>query len=372
MPAVLDEALIDRVLVRLATRPHQGGWRDQKGAIIDAALVVLADGHPRTGDDIWTEARKRGLLTHTQEKDVYVALVSYIERHSGAGRWSVIVQDVDRRFRLNHPIDDWPDPKSPLPARPSVPDFDARKRELESTQRGPDAAAFETAVCNAFVALGFRATHVGGNGAPDGYIDAPLGPLGYRAMLECKRAKIHWVLDPDANEAARYRKPFGAQYATLIGPDFAQDVALRDELLNHEVSCWTTADLIQCLEGAYDPVEMQALFAPGFVRQHIDDIAWERAHGFAKRVAVVSDILRANATRVQTATVAHPTDAPRLDENAALLMVDAALTAVDAHRPCTVADVLGAFRHLTDPLVGEAVYADEAQTAIVFRRLSNA
>jgi hypothetical protein len=228
------------------------------------------------------------------------------------------------------------------------------------------------AVCNAFAALGFGATHVGGNGAPDGYIDAPLGPLGYRAMLECKRAKLHWVLDADASEAARYREPFGAQYATLIGPDFAQDVALRDELTNHRVSCWTTADLIQCLEGAYDPVEMEALFAPGFVRQHIDDVAWERAHGVAKRVAVVCDILRANAARVQTAAVAHPADAPRLDENAALLMVDAALTAVDAHRPCTTADVRAAFRHLTDPLVGEAVYADEAQTAIVFRRLPQA
>ena len=226
------------------TRSRQAGWRDQKGPIIDAALVVLADGHPRTGDDVWAEARNAGSCRTRKKKT--------------------------------------------------------------STSR---SSVTSTAI------------------------------------------------------AVR------AQYATLIGPDFAQDVALRDELLNHNVSCWTTADLTQCLEGAYDPVELEALFAPGFVRQHIDDIAWERAHGFAKRVAVVCDVLRANAARVQTVTVAHPADAPRLDENAALLMVDAALTALDAHRPCTLADVRAAFRHLTDPLVGEAIYTDEAQTAIVFRRL---
>ena len=366
---MLDEALFDRVTARLAVRPHQAGWHDQKGLIIDAALLVLADGHPRSGDEIWSQARKRGLLLHTQQKDVYVALVGYIERHSGTGRWSAIVQDVDRRFRLNHPIDDWPDPSSPLPVRAPVASLEERRRELEATQRGTDGTAFEIAVCNAFAALGFRATHVGGNGAPDGYIDAPLGPLGYRAMLECKRAKVHWVLDPDANEAARYREPFGAQYATLIGPDFGQDVALRDELITHRVSCWTTADLVQCLQGAYDPIELEALFVPGFVRQHIDDIDWERAHGSAKRVAVVCDILRANAVRVQTATLAHPADAPRLDENAALLMVDAALTAVDAHRPCVLADIRAAFRHLTDPLVGEAVFVDASDAAIVFRRV---
>ncbi len=286
---MLDEALFGRVSARLAVRPHQGGWRDQGGPIIDAALLVLADGHPRSGDEIWEQARKRGLLLHTQQKDVYIALVGYIERHSGSGRWSAIVQDVDRRFRLNHPIDDWPDALAPLPVRSAVPDLAERRRELEATQRGTDGAAFELAVCHAFAALGFRTTHVGGNGAPDGYIDAPLG--------------------------------------------------------------------------------LQPLFAPGFVRQHIDDVGWERAHGSAKRVAVVCDILRANAVRIQTAAVAHPADAPRLDENAALLMADAALTALDAHRPCVLADIRAAFRHLTDPLVGEAVFADPSESAIVFRRL---
>lgn len=366
----LDPERLQRLSARAAApRPHQADWRDQPGHIIDAALVVLADGRPRAGDDIWAEARQRHLLAHTQKKDVYIALVGYIERHSGQGRWSSIVQDVDRRFRLNHPIDDWPAPEHPLPTHKPVTNLDALGHDLERTQRGDDPAAYELAVCRAFEALGFAVQHVGGNGAPDGVLDAPLGPLAYRVMLECKRAKQHWVLDPDAAEAARYRGPYGAKYSAMVGPAFEQGVNLRDELIAHGVSCWTSDDLTQCLQNAYDLVEMQDLFAPGFVRQHIDDVMWERTHGAPKRTAVVCDLLRQNAGRVQS-RLANPADAPHLDVNAALLLVDGALTAHGAHVPCTRKDIEAAFRHLTDTLVREAVYVDPTQTAIVFRRLT--
>jgi len=66
----------------------------------------------------------------------------------------------------------------------------------------------------------------------------------------------------------------------------------------------------------------------------------------------------------------NPADAPHLDTNAALLLVDGALEALGAHVPCTQADITAAFRHLTGPLVGDAVYIDVAQTAIVFRCLT--
>ena len=366
----LDATLIDRLMQRAATRPHQGDAKDQSGHIIDTALIVLADGHPRTGDEIWIEATRRGLHTAKQQKDVYIALLEYIERHSGQGRWCAIVQDLDRRFRLNHPLDDWPDSQRPLPTRAPVARLDDLRGDLEKHERGDDAAAYEIAVCNAFTALGFIVQHVGGTGAPDGYMDAPLGPLGYRAMIECKRAKQHWVLDADAAEAARYRVPYKAKYATLVGPAFEQGVNLRDELLEHGVSCWTTGDLVQCLENGCDPVEIEQLFTPGFVRQRIDDIVWEREHGAAKRTAVVCDLLRENAARIQTTALADPADAPHLDANAALLMVDASLTAVGARVPCTLADIEAAFRHLTDPLVAEAIYTDRTPTSIVWRSIS--
>jgi len=366
----LDPERMQRLTERATLQPHQSSEKDEPGRIIDTALLVLADGHPRAGDEIWTDARRRHLLATTPKKDVYVALVGYIERHSGRGRYPLIVQDIDRRFRLNHPIDDWPDPKHEIPARKPVANVESLRNDLHNTHRGDDATAYELAVLRAFEALGFVVQHIGGNGAPDGVLDAPLGPLGYRAMMECKRAKIHWVLQPDAAEAARYRKPFGAKYSAMVGPAFENGVNLRDELLEHAVSCWTSDDLVHCLENAYDPVEIEALFAPGFVRQHIDDVLWERTHGAPKRTAVVCDLLRESAARVQLPPRANPADAPRLDTNAALLLVDGALTALGAHVPCTRPDVTAAFRHLTDPLVGDAVYADEAQTAIVFCRLA--
>ena len=366
---MIDAERLRRLSERAAAPPHQRDWRDQRGHIIDAALVVLADGRPRSGDEIWTNARRRHLLAHTQQKDVYIALVGYIERHSGQGRSCTIVQDVDRRFRLNHPLDDWPDSKHPLPRRGPVANFESLRRELENTQRGADATAYELAVCRTFEAVGFVVQHVGGNGAPDGVLDAPLGPLAYRAMLECKRAKQHWVLDPDAAEAARYREPYSAKYSAMVGPAFDQGVNLRDELIAHRVSCWTTDDIIQCLENAYDPVEMEVLFTPGFVRQHIDDVLWERSHGAPKRTAVVCDLLRENAARVQLPPRANAADAPRLDINAALLLVDGSLTALGSHVPCTRADIEAAFRHLTNPLVAEAVYVDTSQDAIAFRHI---
>lgn len=378
MPAHVDDAAsraldperLRRLAERVALRPHQSSANDLPGRVIDTALLVLADGHPRAGSDIWADARRRHLLATTSKKDVYTALVGYIERHSGRGRWPLIVQDIDRRFRLNHPIDDWPDPNHVIAGRKPVENVETLRNDLYKTHRGDDATAYELAVCRAFEALGFVVQHIGGHGAPDGTLDAPLGPLSYRAMMECKRAKVQWVLQPDAAEAARYRKPFGAKYSAMVGPAFENGVNLRDELLEHGVSCWTSDDLVHCLENAYDPVEIEALFTPGFVRQHIDDVLWERTHGAPKRTAVVCDLLRESAARVQLPPRANPVDAPRLDTNAALLLVDGALTALGAHVPCTSADITAAFHHLTDPLVGEAVYADPAQTAIVFRRLS--
>ena len=96
---------------------------------------------------------------------------------------------------------------------------------------------------------------------------------------------------------------------------------------------------------------------------------WERTHGAPKRTAVVCELLRDSAARVRLPPHANPADAPRLDANAALLLVNGALTALGAHVPCTQADIEAAFQHLTDPLVGEAVYVDAAQNAIVFRRI---
>lgn len=51
-------------------------------------------------------------------------------------------------------------------------------------------------------------------------------------MLECKSA-TGLVTQPDAVEASKYRDPYRAQYAALIGPVFGEQTALAGELRTH-------------------------------------------------------------------------------------------------------------------------------------------
>ncbi len=87
-----------------------------------------------------------------------------------------------------------------------VAQIDAIANRLHTTSRATAPEASEKAVCDAFAAMGFVATHIEGNGAPDGLLDAPLGLLAYRAILECKTAHADTtVLDPRLEEPALSR-----------------------------------------------------------------------------------------------------------------------------------------------------------------------
>ena len=203
---MLSEAVVSGLQERLA-REHEGTGRINKreSSIIDAALVVLADGRPRTYSEIFSEAVTRKLVgASANEKTWYNSLQGYIQRRFAEDRQALIVQDVDRRFRLNHPTDDWPAPRTPLPAARKITNAEKLSAALHATARGVDPAAFELAVCDAFTGLGYAAKHLGGHAAPDGYIDAPLGQLGYRAMLECKTSHDSDIRGPYAAEAAKY------------------------------------------------------------------------------------------------------------------------------------------------------------------------
>ncbi|HEV2738138.1 MAG TPA: restriction endonuclease [Candidatus Elarobacter sp.] len=148
-----------------------------------------------------------------------------------------------------------------------------------ATSDGHDTAAFEIAVCDAFTALGFDVTHLGGHQAPDGTIDAPLGPLAYRAMLECKTWHGEHIPRFDVAEAAKYREPFRAEFALLVAPALAEyDTEFNMELATHKVSAWTVDDLAQLLEAAVDPYELRAVLVPGLAADHFVDILWARRH----------------------------------------------------------------------------------------------
>jgi hypothetical protein len=59
---------------------------------------------------------------------------------------------------------------------------------------------------------------VGGIGTPDGLLDAPLGPLAYRAIVECKTVHADTTVNSARlEEPARFRESYHAQYALLVG-----------------------------------------------------------------------------------------------------------------------------------------------------------
>lgn len=179
------------------------------------------------------------------------------------GRRPLIVLDQHRHFRLNQPPDDWPNPLV-LPTRPPVSKAAELVARLRATGTSEDSAAFETAVCDAFAALGFVATHIGGRGAPDGTLDAPLGPLAYRAMLECKTWSGTHRPPHDIAEAAKYRDQYHATYSLIVAPMISEyETEIVSELATHAVSAWTVDDIAQLLDAAVDPYELRPALAPG-------------------------------------------------------------------------------------------------------------
>ncbi len=337
------------------------------GHVITAAMDILSDGRSYTAEQLLAEAIARKLLPpSTSYRYVYNALVTLITRNVARDRKSPIVQNADRSFRLNEPLDDWPDVN--LPPMPADDDDEtaALIARLNKSAHGGDPLAWETTVCDAFAQLGFRATHVGGHMAPDGYIDAQLGPLGYRATLECKSG-IGVVTRPDAVEAAKWSQQYGAEYATLVGSGFSQEVELHTELLTHKVSAWSVDDLTQALRQQITAFELRQCFEPGFAADALLDVIWERNHGARKRIAYVARTIAEEAWSLQAtlATQHDPRNAPRLTIDAALLLVQETLARAGASRACSRDEIQRAFEYLTNPIVGAATWTDNDGEAIV-------
>jgi len=329
-----------------------------RGHVITAAVAVLADGLPRSSDEICREALARKLVpAGTSKRYVYTALIEYIARTKGHERKPLIVQDPDRRFRANHPADPWPAPVDAMSAGAPTAASLAVLERVRAAAVGDDPAAFESAVCALFGTLGFVAAHVGGNDAPDGYLDAPLGPLAYRVMLECKTGSANgFVTQPNVAEAAKYREKYGAAHCLLVGPAFGAQTTFASELRAHGVSAWTVDDLGAVVHAGFDPVSLRPLFAPGLAADVVDDAVWSAAHGEAKRVGAVCDAIEAIAARQQRVALgAAAADAPLMDVDAAMMLVDEHFAASGSTARCSRADVVAAFTWLTHPRVRRAV-----------------
>lgn len=340
---------------RLMAAVSKGHTPEPRGRIINAAIEILDDGKARTADEICAEAIARDLIPNTTlRKYVYSALIEYIARSMGRRRKPPIVQDAQRRFRINEPPDDWPDIVT-QPEPPADPALAALCDRLETTAGGDDPAAFELAVCDAFARLGFLTQHLGGHGEADGVADAILGPLGYRIAIECKTSKTV-VNEPDCAEAAKEMTALAAQYAVLVGPAFSDETELLSELQVHKVTALTVADLQTLLRMDATALELREVLVPGYASDVLSDFLWSRRHGTAKRVATVAAILRSEGWKAQriAAEQGGPANAPLLTVDSAMLLVDEALRAQDSVVPCTRDEVEAAFAWLSNPVVGAA------------------
>ncbi len=333
------------------------------GPIIEAALEVLQDGRSHDAQQILALAVEGKLLdAGMTKKYVYTSLIEYIARARGNGRKPAIVQNGDRSFRVNEPPDEWPESGDATVLEPP-PETQALIDRLAASASGGDYAAFEQAVCDAFEMLGFAATHRGGQKAPDGTIDAPLGPCAYRATLECKSAN-EGINDPGVVEAAKYREPFGAQYCALVARAFTGEIEFAAELHEHGVSAWAVHDLQTLLRVRANPLECRALFAPGFAADALDDLLWERSHGGAKRVRWIAEALVRTGWTTQSAYRGSAAEAPRITQDVAMVLVDQDLRAQGSGATCSRADVSAAFEHLSGPLVARA-WRDPSDGSIV-------
>lgn len=342
--------------------------------IIDAALAVLADGRPRTADEILTLAVQRGLLPRDMtRKRVYTALSQYVERAAGRGRKPRLLEDAQHRFQVNRALDDWPDlDLTGLPplAHSDALAADVRKaiEALHGAASETDPTAFEVAVCDTFNHFGFAATHVGGNGQPDGYADALLGPLAYRIMIECKlSADIGDSHSAAAAEATKFKGAYGGDYCILVAPSYEGEVTFASELQVHNVSAWTVEDLTRALQAGCNPVDLRVLMSPGFAEDVLEDFLWERVHGRAKRLRVIASIVMQEALRQQRLdrTLGDGAQAPHFTVDVAMSVVDTFLGANGASVACDREDVAAAFDWLTSPFVARAVWFDQTREAIV-------
>jgi DNA primase len=334
-----------------------------RAEVIQIAYRILSDGKARTADEIIEAASALGVWPKEKtRKYLYVMLKMYVEKTLARGRKPLLIQDPDRRFRLNHAPDDNPDPK---PATPWSPPSEIMER-LRSTADSEDTEAFELAVCEAFKPLGFNTVHVGGTANPDGYGDALLGNLGYRFMIECKTSSKP-MQRPDIFEASKFRVEYGAEYAIIVAPAFGDDKIISDECKNHSVSAWSIDDLCALLELGANAFEIRPMFEPGIAENARTEVEWNRQHGAAKRCAVVCDAIIESgwSAQVMAGDFHAPDQAPLLTEDAGMLLVDDYLRQHGSHTPCTRDEIRSAFDYLTNPRIGNAVWSDATRSAIV-------
>jgi hypothetical protein len=341
------------------------------GVLFKAVTELLSDGKPRSAAQIREEAIQSSLLRPSIKRvEIYSDLTNYIQHAIANGQTPAVALDpVTHEFRLNGPVDRWP--FVALPGRPRYADsaaVESMAQRLRTTAVGDDPAAFEQATCDAFDMMGFVARHLGGFARPDGILQAPLGPLSFRAVIECKSVPSGGrVRIPQVQEPAKFRDQVGAEFAVLVGPSFKDELSLHAELQTHKVSLWTIEDIATALRIDVDAFECRDLFAPGFVREGLAALEWKRNHGAEKRVLFVRRTLRREGYATQRSLVGSVArdDEPVLTLDAAMLLVEAELQKAGISDMATREEIRVA---MDDLIRAEEAVAVPGRDGIVIRR----
>jgi hypothetical protein len=120
-------------------------------------------------------------------------------------------------------------------------------------------------VCVAFAALGFVAAHVGGNAAPDGYLDAPLGPLGDPAEM---RSLFEPGIAADRLSNLLWEREHGEAKRVAVVCEPLVVAAWREQVAAATTGDPQDAPILRCGDDASRPavVGRRRLAAPGNAR----------------------------------------------------------------------------------------------------------
>ncbi len=352
--------------------------------VLDAVRTLLADGEPHSAQELCASGVARHLLpAGTIAKYVYNAIVGSINRDQLRGLRPAFVELEDGRFRLNVPVDPFrgfaftkkSDPGTERIIQNLV-NFSRRRATPDSAGQSNIGAPFEQAVTSALGYLGLLVTHDGRQGEPDVVAIAPLGSRTYTAIFECKSVDAHQdgahgkdVSDADATEPARFRDRLGAEYAILVGPQFALDGALDQELDTHGVGLWTVDDLVSLINAQVQhPIawsSLRPLFAKGRQSQAIADFVFAHLHGARERALVafryvMEEGLSYQRSLAQNDPEIQPVDAPLTAEALTMLVNERLANEHDEGR-MGVEDIRAAIALATHPAIG---FASEDQGGI--------
>ena len=164
-------------------------------------------------------------------------------------------------------------------------------------------------------------------------------------MIECKSSD-EGVNDPSVFEASKFKEAYDAQFCALVGRAFSGEIAVSKELQNHGVSAWTVDDLTKLLRVGANPLEIKALFAPGFASDAVEISFGSAPTAALNACASLPMPSFARGSRLNRHTMAIHRKRREITEDVAMVLVDQDLAAQGSSATCSRAEVRAAIDYL--------------------------